>query len=53
MCRKIKKSAKFIERTETVNNISNTVGYARVHDQSTVDKEALIENWTKVVQDPY
>ena len=38
------KKSKFIERTETVNKLVNTFGYAPVYDKSTVENMRRKEN---------
>ena len=44
-------SAKFIERSQTVQKLIKSLGFEDVNDDNKVDKDTFISNWATIVQD--
>ncbi|MFM7987247.1 MAG: hypothetical protein ACKPKO_48835 [Candidatus Fonsibacter sp.] len=45
------KSAKFIERSQTVQKLMKSLGFEDVNDECKIDKYTFIDNWATVVKD--
>ena len=45
------RSAKFVERVETVRKLLNALGFANALDREKIEKDTFLENWAAVVED--